>query len=105
MSRRARLTVFVWLPVLSAFLVWNGVFGLHVSRGEQKYLVEQARHELGLQAPPSMSAVMAEAVQAGARQAWWWALVIGGLTLTTAVVATRSARRADIAPDEDDEPI
>jgi hypothetical protein len=102
-NRHARLTAVVWLPALSAFLVWNGIFGLHVSRGEQRYLVAQARHELGLQAPPSMSAVMAEAVQTGVRQAWWWALVTGALTMTTGIVASRSVRRSEPESDVDDD--
>lgn len=81
------------LALLSAFLVWNGIFGLHVSRGEKQYLLEEARYELGERAMPSMSVIMDDTVREGARQATHWALVVGGLGLTAVYAAYRAARR------------
>lgn len=87
-SARAHVVVVV-LAMTTAFLVWNGIFDLHVSRGEQRYLLEAARHRAGEVSPPSMSAMMAQAARDGAWQATWWALVVGGLCLSAGGVAAR----------------
>ena len=47
--RHARVTAYL-LCLTTAFLVWNGIFGLLVSRGEKQYLLDQARHERGRRA-------------------------------------------------------
>lgn len=84
-----RWVVALALAATSAFLVWNGVFGLHVSRGEKQYLIEEARHRLGERPAPSMSEIMADTVREGARQATWWAVVVFGLNLTASYAAAR----------------
>ena len=78
------------IALTAAFLVWNGIFDLHVSRGEQRYLMEAARHRAGEVVPPSMSAIMAEATRDGLWQATCWAVVVGGLTLAAGGVAARA---------------
>jgi hypothetical protein len=84
-----RWVVALALASTSAFLVWNGVFGLHVSRGEKQYLIEEARHRLGERSAPSMSGIMADTVRDGARQATWWAVVVFGLNLAASFAARR----------------
>jgi hypothetical protein len=84
-----RWVVALALATTSAFLVWNGVFGLHVSRGEKQYLIEGARHRLGERPAPSMSGIMADTVRDGARQATWWAVVVFGLNLAASYAARR----------------
>jgi hypothetical protein len=84
-----RWVVALALASTSAFLVWNGVFGLHVSRGEKQYLIEEARHRLGERPAPSMSGIMADTVRDGARQATWWAVVVFGLNLAASYAARR----------------
>lgn len=84
-----RWVVALALAATSAFLVWNGVFDLHVSRGEKQYLIEEARHRLGERPPPSMSGIMADTVRDGARQATWWAAVVFGLNLAASYAAAR----------------
>lgn len=84
-----RWVVALALAATSALLVWNGVFDLHVSRGEKQYLIEEARHRLGEHPAPSLSGIMAETVRDGARQATWWAVVVFGLNLTASYAATR----------------
>jgi hypothetical protein len=84
-----RWVVALVLATTSAFLVWNGVFGLHVSRGEKQYLIEEARHRLGERPAPSMSGIMADTVRDGARQATWWAVVVFGLNLAASYAARR----------------
>ena len=90
---RARV-VSLALAATTAFLVWNGVFGLHVSRGEKQYLVEEACHRLGECAAPSLSAIMAETVRDGALQATLWAIVVFGGNLAGAYAAARFSRRS-----------
>lgn len=68
------------LASLTAFLVWNGIFGLHVSRGEKQYLLEEARYRLGERETPSLPVIMEDTVRAGAAQATRWALVVFVLT-------------------------
>jgi hypothetical protein len=68
------------LAALTAFLVWNGIFGLHVSRGEKQYLIEEARYRLGERDAPSLPQIMDETVRAGAAEATRWALVVFVLT-------------------------
>ena len=57
------------LAAVTAFLVWNGIFGLHVSRGEKQYLLEEARYRLGERAAPSLPVIMEDTVRAGAAEA------------------------------------
>ena len=63
-SRRARLVAYL-LCLGSAFLVWNGVFGLLVSRGEKQYLLDQARHEAGLGPEASLPYRMDTTIRGG----------------------------------------
>jgi len=105
-STRPWATATLALPFLCGFIVWNGVLDLHVSRGERRYLLEQARHELGQAAEPSLSAILGDAVRSGARQATWWAVLTGGLTLSAGLAGRRwglvAARRALAGPPVDD---
>lgn len=93
MTARTRgIAVGVVLSLTAAFLVWNGMFGLHVSRGEKQYLLEEARYRLGESEAPSLSGIMADTVRDGARQATWWGGVVLGLGLAATYAASRQPR-------------
>jgi hypothetical protein len=63
--------VFFWLAI--AFVVWNGFFGLLVSRGEKQYLLGQARHALGVGPRVTIHEVMSRTVADAVRVASTWA--------------------------------
>jgi hypothetical protein len=84
--------VSVALSLTAAFLVWNGVFGLHVSRGEKQYLLEEARFRLGEHPAPSMSTIMADTVRDGVWRATSWGAVVFVLALAASHAATRQPR-------------
>jgi hypothetical protein len=90
---RGLLAAMAGLPLLCGVLVWNGIYELHVSRGEKQYLLEHARSATGRGEAPSMQAIMGETVRAGARQASWWALVAAGLGMGAAGAGLRAGRR------------
>lgn len=76
-GRARALVVALLLAGATAFLVWNGIFGLHISRGEKQYLLEEARHAAGRRATmPSAPAIMADTARNGAREASRWAVVV-----------------------------
>lgn len=74
-ARSARLSAYA-LCVFTAFLVWNGIFGLLVSRGEKQYLLDQARHELGLGPDASLPSRMRDTVRDGVEEATRWSAVV-----------------------------
>ena len=76
MTRRRGRVVAYLLCLFTAFLVWNGIFGLLVSRGEKQYLLDQARHELGLGPEASLPARMEATIHDGVRMATRWAVVV-----------------------------
>ena len=100
-SRRARLVAYL-LCLGSAFLVWNGVFGLLVSRGEKQYLLDQARHEAGLGPEASLPYRMDTTIRGGVREASRWAVVVFGLGAAAVWLASRRRddERADIGDGE-----
>lgn len=90
--RRARLVAYL-LCAGTAFLVWNGIFGLMVSRGEKQYLLDQARHELGLGPMASLPARMDGTIANGAREATRWAVVVFVLGAAAVWVSGRGPRQ------------
>ena len=74
-ARRARLVAY-GICLFTAFLVWNGIFGLLVSRGEKQYLLDQARHELHLGPEASLPDRMRVTVRGGVIEATRWAVVV-----------------------------
>jgi hypothetical protein len=86
---RARLVSY-GLCLFVAFLVWNGIFGLLVSRGEKQYLLDQARHELGRGPAASLPGRMEGTVRDGARLATRWAVVVFGLGAVAVWVMSRA---------------
>lgn len=89
--RRARVVAYL-LCLGTSFLVWNGIFGLLVSRGEKQYLLDQARHELGLGPLASLPQRMDGTIRDGAREATRWAVVVFVLGATAVWVSGRGAR-------------
>ena len=96
--RRARVVSY-GLCLLTAFLIWNGIFGLLVSRGEKQYLLDQARHELGLGPQASLPDRMAATIHDGVRVATRWAVVV----FVLGAVSVRITGRARDAYDVDDD--
>ena len=90
--RRARVVAYL-LCLGTAFLVWNGIFGLLVSRGEKQYLLDQARHELGLGPIASLPSRMAGTIADGAREATRWAVVVFVLGASAVWVSGRGQRQ------------
>lgn len=76
MTRRRARGLAYGMCLFTAFLVWNGVFGLLVSRGEKQYLLDQARHELGLAAPASLPDRMRGTIADGIGESTRWAVVV-----------------------------
>lgn len=93
MTRRRALVVSYLLCLGAAFLVWNGIFGLMVSRGEKQYLLDQARHELGLGPVASLPQRMDGTIRDGAREATRWAVVVFVLGVAAVWVSGRGQRR------------
>jgi len=99
--RRARLVAYL-LCLGTAFLVWNGVFGLLVSRGEKQYLLDQARHELGLGPVASLPSRMEGTIADGTREATRWAVVVFVLGAAAVWISGRGQRQEaqDDAPSD-----
>jgi len=97
-ARRARLVAY-GICLFTAFLVWNGIFGLLVSRGEKQYLLDQARHELGRGPEASLPDRMRTTVRGGVIEATRWAVVVFVLAGGAVWIATRRREDAD-APRE-----
>jgi hypothetical protein len=93
MTRRRSLVVSYLLCLGTAFLVWNGIFGLMVSRGEKQYLLDQARHELGLGPVASLPQRMDGTIRDGAREATRWAVVVFVLGAAAVWVSGRGQRQ------------
>ncbi|BCS32907.1 hypothetical protein TBR22_A21310 [Luteitalea sp. TBR-22] len=87
-TRRARRLAY-GLCLFTAFLVWNGIFGLLVSRGEKQYLLDQARHELRLGPPASLPDRMRGTIRNGINEATRWAVVVFVLGAFSVWLATR----------------
>jgi hypothetical protein len=99
-ARRARRVAY-GLCLFTAFLVWNGIFGLLVSRGEKQYLLDQARHELHRGPRASLPDRMRTTVHGGVIEATRWAVVVFVLTAGAVRLATRRPER-DNAPSGDE---
>ncbi|WP_291987779.1 hypothetical protein [Luteitalea sp.] len=81
------------LCLFTAFLVWNGIFGLLVSRGEKQYLLDQARYELRLGPEASLPARMRDTIRDGAKEATRWAVVVFVLASAAVWVGGRAGSR------------
>jgi hypothetical protein len=92
--RRASLVAY-GICLFTAFLVWNGIFGLLVSRGEKQYLLDQARHELHLGPEASLPDRMQRTVHGGVVEATRWAVVVFALGASAVWLAGRADRRDD----------
>ena len=90
-ARRARLVAY-GICLFTAFLVWNGIFGLLVSRGEKQYLLDQARHELHVGPEASLPDRMRVTVHGGVIEATRWAVVVFVLGASAVWLAGRTDR-------------
>ena len=96
-GRAARAVVALWLLV--GAVVWSGIFDILVIRGEKQYLLDQARHELGLRPRASLDAVMRRTVHDAAGTASAWAGFVVAAGLGTAAGVRRGTRRKHAPPD------
>ena len=85
--------------LFTAFLVWNGIFGLLVSRGEKQYLLDQARHELRLGPEASLPDRMSVTVRSGMIEATRWAVVVFALGAASVWLVTRRAEDNNAPPE------
>jgi hypothetical protein len=88
-SRRMQRTLLIWFGV--SFAVWNGFFDILITRGEQYYLLSQARHELGIGPKPTIDEVMSRTIRGAARVATIWAVIV----FVAGVAITAAAARGD----------
>ncbi len=95
--RRARVVAYA-ICLLAGLLVWNGIFGLLVSRGEKQYLLDQARHELGFGPEASLPRRMETTIHGGVREATRWGITVSLLGIVAVWVATRPRRDEDRPP-------
>ncbi len=72
--RRLGWAIAIW--VVLAVAVWNAVFDMLVVRGEQQYLLSQARHELGIGPRRTIDEVMTEAIRYARLVASLWSAVV-----------------------------
>jgi len=98
-TTRRRLVAY-GLCLFTAVLVWNGIFGLLVSRGEKQYLLDQARHELRLAPEASLPERMRGTIRNGVVEATRWAVVVFALGAVAVWVAGRRTED-DNAPSGD----
>ena len=99
-ARRSRQVAY-GLCLVTALLVWNGIFGLLVSRGEKQYLLDQARHELNLGPEASLPARMRVTIQQGAWEATRWAVVVIVLGVAAVWLGGRRVEDDPVAPHGD----
>jgi uncharacterized membrane protein SpoIIM required for sporulation len=81
-GRRERLAVWLWLIV--AVVVWNGLYDLLLARSTQTYLFRQALHQARLAPWTDLTSAMDVAVRDAAWVSTLWAsllLLLGLLTI------------------------
>jgi hypothetical protein len=98
--RRSRQVAY-GLCLVAGLLVWNGIFGLLVSRGEKQYLLDQARHELALGPEASLPARMRGTIEHGAWEATRWAGVVIALGVAAVWLGGRRGEDESAPPRED----
>ena len=97
-ARRARLVAYL-ICLFTAVLVWNGIFGLLVSRGEKQYLLDQARHELKLAPAASLPDRMRGTISNGVAEATRWGVVVFVLGAVAVWIATRRREHDGVSED------
>ena len=83
LGRRERLAVWLWLIV--AVVVWNGLYDLLLARSTQTYLFRQALHQAGLGPWVDLSG----ALEAAVRDAVWLSTLWACLLLLAGMVTIR----------------
>jgi hypothetical protein len=88
LGRRERLAVWLW--VIVAVAVWNGLYDLLLARSTETYLFRQAIHQTGQGPWVDLSTAMAIAVRDAAWISTLWAsvLLLSGL-ITIRLVRSR----------------
>ncbi len=73
-ARRRRIAVFLW--VVLAVVIWNGLYDLRISLGVRDYLMQAALHEAGRGPSVSMSDMMRPTVREAVQIATLWASIV-----------------------------
>jgi hypothetical protein len=87
LSRRERIVVWIWLIV--AAVVWNGVYDVLLTRSAKDYLLRAALHESGRGPAVTISHAMYVAV----RDAIWISTLWAGLILLAGLITLQVLRR------------
>jgi hypothetical protein len=93
--RLIRNAALFWLLV--AFVVWNALFDVLVSRGEKQYFLSQAHYELGLGPRVTIDEVMSRTIRDAVRSATLLAGFVLAAGVGSAVLLVRR-RGADTGP-------
>ena len=96
-ARRARLVAY-GLCLFTACWSGTAIFGLLVSRGEKQYLLDQARHELGLGPEASLPERMRGTIRDGVVEATRWAVVVFVLGAVAVWIAQATAEDDNAPP-------
>jgi hypothetical protein len=91
-GRRPKALIGLWVFV--AFVVWNGIFDILVTRGVKEYLYRQADYELGYGRAVTLREIMDQTVKDAVVTASLWALFVGGAGMLTLYVCRRQAGHA-----------
>ena len=89
LGRHERLTVWLWLIV--AVVVWNGLYDLVLARSTQNYLYRAALHQAG--AGPA--ADLTKAMDIAVRDAIWVSTLWAGLLLLAGMSTVKLLRRSE----------
>ena len=87
LDRRERLAVWLW--ILLAIVVWNGLYDLLLARSTQNYLFRAALHRAG--AGPEID--LTTAMDIAIREAVWISTLWAGILILAGMVTIKMVRR------------
>jgi hypothetical protein len=91
LSRQERLIIWIW--VILAVVVWNGLYDLLLNRSAKDYLLRAALHDAGR----GPSVTISHAMHVAVRDAIWISTMWAGLILLAGLVTLRIAKNAKTA--------
>jgi hypothetical protein len=88
LPRRERLAIWIW--VILAVVIWNGIYDVLLTRSTKDYLLRAALHDAGR----GPAVTISEAMHVAVRDAIWVASLWAGIVLLAGLVTMRLVRRA-----------
>ena len=79
--RVPRLVLAIW--IVTAVVLWNGLYDLRISVGTRDYLLQAALHEAGRGPAVSMSETMGQHVRDAVKVASFWTALVSAAALWT----------------------